>query len=798
VKEVKAVADSERSAIYRPCARPWPWAAVMVALAILAAPAMVAGQGGPPVGPRGGDVRQALESVISEIRSPAGPLTIDEYRHEEGRLRIVLKGEGPGRTLTLFLTKGRGRSFCSGGDIEVTYSGSGEAAMLTSLGALCQALDASPALQEGVASLLARPPERGGGPSSERSPWPGTMALMLGLMALGAGLVRRMPVGHGRQATSQLLVGAGVALTAGWLMDFGWGSWLAPVPWLVLFAAACVLLAMQVRRMGAAGIALAVLAVVAVGIRLAWEWLPANWYYDFWAPADLASGAGNGQGAPLLRRDGGSAGTFALLGMVLPVTSSWFFVASGVASGIGAVLAGAALWRPGSAERRGVFERWGWLIWGGLLAVDPMQVVLGASGTVHTWGLLSFGAGLYCYGRWHEATVGEAKDAAMGGAAWLLVAMLLGAVTGWTRPELAWFPLAWPLLIQATRPGPVPWREMLRTLPFMVLVAAAGSLPWLGRERGVEIQGLEAGAVGKWLASLIPPFLPFDYGHLGIEHVHPQGSIKAFTLFLCAATVSIYRQRRFGFVFIPALFVIMTFPRLFTPFYKAFFVSHITNLRYDIILGLFWPLAVAIGVGAVVDAGVWLWRRSPDWRVRWVTVAAAVLLIWMAVDEHRLFNGKLAAQRPVAFQAEFRFLRQNLGLVPKGETLVVPWHHGWEGERAGDLDHMLSHPNVMLLFDRPDLDWQVIHAHDSALPRSDDWYWYAGSVCGLDVGRASGEVPGEARERFRRLVELCREMEEEPQLVWLSRERVSVTPLSRMIPERGSSLGLGLARVVAE
>ena len=486
--------------------------------------------------------------------------------------------------------------------------------------------------------------------------------------------------------------------------------WLA-LPVLVLVAAHQVVRRDRTEAWAALG--LGTLAAVARGLA---QHLPANWYVDLHGPWSAEPA--------YLQRDVGFAGFFAYLDAVVPLGASFLFVWNVACSALAVSLLVSACWRENDPEdRRSDRPRGSAVCLGLLLALDPLQVALGASDATHSTALLAFALGLWWY---REISRGAALGA-NAAASWRGQACLYAcvALAGLTRPELSYVALVYPVLVPST--GAERRTRTARVSAGVVATAVlVAVLFWSRLDVGVAIRAVTMDRLRFFLTHLAPPFLRADPGSCPWPW---DARFRDVLLGLSAAwlvRVAVVRVWRALWI-IPG-YVLLMLPRVASDFNRAPFCENLAALRYDVVLGVVVMSVAAAGGAAVLEALAWLGARIPI-RIRRPARIVAVLGLgggvvgWVA-------QTATWDPGPYCYRREFAFLRAAIGLLPPGSTVALHWSRLMPGAPFA-LDTGLGLPHAALSFERRDLHWLLLGPRD-ALPAARPLYYYHGAVCGLD------------------------------------------------------------------
>lgn len=776
----------------RPLLAAWP-----LLLLLLALPAMALGQ---PSVATGQSIQPALQPQITQALRGSSlacqPLETEDLAARHGRLSFTLHTlQQDARSVRVDLQPGTSPAFCWGGNLALSYVGPARLDAASCLLQLCQSLDRNAALAQSVHSAIqqqssGQPPLAAG---AAGFPW-GWVLLTLALLSLAGWGTLRLVNRRLFTYSTPVLLAVALLLTLSAFLDLTWETSWSALPWLLLPLLAVATVVHALRWHGRKTLLLLAVTAGSLTLRCLWDWLPVNWYYDFTGPA--------GASDVFLRREGGTSLLFRLLSDWMPLSAGSFFVASAVASALGASLMALAMipCRPANASRKPVAPGF-WLVWALLLAIDPLQLVLGASGAVHTWALLAFGTGFY----WFQVVRSRpARHPAIA----LTLALTSAALVGWTRPELSWYILAYPVLSYlaswlgpqaAENPAPpsvgLPTPSVTLQTALLLVALASTLLPALSKEHGYATSSVDFQVLAAWAHSLLPPFLPSPWLILGDFDFNPVATQTLFSvLFLAFLAGCWLSQRRKCLLLLPVM-ALLTLPRLFTPFHKFMLAGPLPTWRYDILLNPMLLLTLAIGAAFLTQVLLRLWHRWPHLAPRGLLAAAATLLLASGAFQHPLLNGSLAAQPPLPFQAEYHFLMRNLPNVPPGATLVAPWIHGWEQDSPHDIDAVLATPHSLLAFQRPDIHWVTLDPQTHSLPPARPLFWFENAFCGLDLAHPHGPYPASAAEQFAALQAHCRLLHSDPALRWVDEQQQTVSPTGGVLQLPASSILLRLGQV---
>ena len=490
------------------------------------------------------------------------------------------------------------------------------------------------------------------------------------------------------------------------LAAFLWDSVGFSLLWLFLWPLAIAPLWSLKEHRGLA-LVLTIIAGVAVVLRIQAPHLPANWYVALEAPDALPVADVVGSG--------GFAGFFRALGALLPVSSAWVFGWNILASSATVVLFSLSAMRSFHSDGTPRWPAWTGLLWAVLLALDPLQIRLGASDATHITALFALSVAALCY---VEALRSRA-------VLWWMGALLAAAMVGWTRAEYAPAPLVLPLLFGT---GSNEQRgRFLQVAGFLGLVAVlvGASLPL----RTLHAEATRMGTfqwstehITSWFGVLTTQFLR--------EHHLNQALYLLFVPYALWVLVS-KRPSRFG----PVLaFYLLVAPRVVSAFHEPSVAWNLILARYDLPILAVMALWAAAGINAVwLSANRlmgWLNKKSiPSPRVVAGVTLFTVLGTLILFDRNAPMDDISNDRYP--FQVEYEFLQARLDEVERGRVVAV-WQQGNRNE-THDFDSALALPHPLLVMDYPEVQWEVVNEFHEMKDRAADAFVFSGSNAQLDV-----------------------------------------------------------------
>lgn len=738
-----------------------------------------------------------LQALLHQAPNPVcTQLTLDNPVLKHGRFSTDMAGpDWPDSGMRLDIQPAGQRSFCTGGGLAVSYAGSGQMPYADCLRFLCASLETSASVREALLQALqaqqtSQRPAKLVSPGATLGWWLLSASLLLALAALAAWRLRPLSTQIGQTAPPVLLASA-FAVAAGGIIDLAWQTSFAPAAWLILLPIALGAVWSAARRRGKATLWIAAISGVGLLLRWLWPWLPVNWYLDLSGPT--------GAHPVFMRRPGGMADLLVLLDNLLPVSGDTPFLFSVLASSFGSLLLCLALLpsKTDSKSMRNGTLTTSAVILSLFLAMDPLQLTLATSGAPHPLAFLAFATALY----WLKAATLPST------AGWrpllkLAAALYCVALVGWTRPEMAWYPLLLPLLVWLAshhNDGPSPHLKPVTLVWYaggVFLATVAGLVPWMAREHGYTHAAPDAAVWTQWAKSLIPPFFPASWLPISQNDLNPVATQIPYTVFFGLFLAGAWRFRRLHWWLLPLAYIALLVPRAWTPFHKLFLVGPVQTWRYDILQGplLLYVLALGAAFGIHWARQRWLGGATRIWKAA-VLGLAALLLVSFAI-QHPLPNGTLAAHSPLPFQQEYRFLRQNLDSLPQNATVLVPWLHGWEEDPPHDIDALLAHPNTLLAWQRPDITWTLWAPQQTQVPPERPLYFFRSAFCHLNLDQPEGPVPEPALNRFKALQRQCQAQPAATEWNPVTAQTLPVSPTGGSLQLSGKQVVLQMYRWV--
>jgi hypothetical protein len=459
------------------------------------------------------------------------------------------------------------------------------------------------------------------------------------------------------------------------------------------------------------------LGALALVPRLVCEHLPANFYTDLLGPDGIDVH---------LRRPGGYAGFYRMLSGLFPVGPATIFGASVLSSTLAVVLAALAL-RDGGVCRH--LPRHTWVLWGLLLAFDPLLAAIGASDASHNVALLAFGLTLFYH-----------RDAAENGAHPLhLVALVVfAALVGLTRPEMIPTPLVCLLLVA----GDAGSRRRL-AWPALATVAGVALSVWFwsGQDLGAVVRPIDASSLNArtlgqlaGLTNVYPARGPTS--GLDVQHALFAGLSVVLVAFAIV-------ERRWSLLAIPVSYFFVGLPRLATDFHSDHQIgSNMATARYSLV-----PMALLLLLAAGGAGASWmLLSRAAEalGASRRIRVAGGTALIGLAVLAwigHGAITGRLYASQHLPYREEYRLLARALPHLPQGSRIAVHYAAHFPSRRH-DPDTSLGVPHALLAFLRPDVRFVVLGPLDDP-PACERCYYFVGAMCNLDIAHVRADATPE-------------------------------------------------------
>jgi hypothetical protein len=541
--------------------------------------------------------------------------------------------------------------------------------------------------------------------------------------------------------------------------------------WLSLYALsgfAIVLIARHGSRSLAVWLAL-------VGASALLRWLhpdvTGSWYVDYVEPDGSATVA-------YRHLEGGLTGLLTQMPFLAPER---IFDLSRMSSSLSVGFLGWSVWR----GRNSVFAAWPastWWIWGVLLVIDQTSIYLGCSDAHHVFALVAFSLGfLFCVETPNRNTTLQ----------WLclLGLALATALVGLTRLELALSPVVYLTMLLTARRYPTDAVE--RPVWYAIAAGMGVTVLTLGWTRALgQVRSFHASSVDDLLAGVITQ----SPNHVQLPPLFVDaGSMVLAVLFLLFLFHAARRSnRRLLWVFLAYAALIL--PKMIGGFHGAVVGGFGDEQRYHIILIPTLLLLVAGGAALVVRWTAALLHSRPRRLLVVTGLAASWIVVLVAIESH-------APTMPLAHQAEFRFLRQNLHALPLGATVIAVWLKELHDGR--DVDNQLALGHALLVHARPDISWRLVSPDEPMLPKERPLFYYRSAGCSLDPDQPirTGVDFSEDHRLVRETRELCAMLDRRVE-TWLATDEAMVRLVTWPIEQpQGSAhprVALGLATLREE
>lgn len=455
-------------------------------------------------------------------------------------------------------------------------------------------------------------------------------------------------------------------------------------------------------------------ALLALIVRLAIPAAPANYFTDLLGPRDAVT-------PPWTPREAGIHGFCRALSLVVPLSASAVITLQRI---LGSCSVGLVVLATGTAPPEGDSRRTGLIagaIVGILFALDPMQASLAASDAMHVPALFAWSVGALVYAR---------ISAEEQPSRWFLAALFTCALLpGLVRVELALSPLFYPFLFGRWRGARAPWAILI------VPAVLAGSFA-LATSFTSSVEAPTLDRMRRWLTSGFTMLVP-----------HRDGWIPSAVtqIAVVGGVVGLVRRRPRLAMALAALIAIHAV-HILSPLAGESARGPLAVARHEIIHVAALIVLTSWGALEIIDA---VRVRFPT---RGAIAIAATLLVACLVIERAPF------QRPrYTYQAEYRFLSENLSKVDPSCRLVAVWHRGVNGIA---FESALALPNPLLAYDAPQRPWVIVSdPADLSNLGPGCVVYFKSSFCQLDANAPFGDRYPDAREILRSLEPVCIRLE---------------------------------------